>query len=281
MEKSLTWMEGATQYAVRYSAIYHKAAATRTRHRQIARDFGEVVGDKPLGEISLEDVERYVARRVEGRSAWTVYGELVKLRSMWRWLKKRQFVRRSPMKGLPRFRRPRVDPRAPALEVVRRLRAWLGEHGHKFQLQLLLLVLSIGLRVREMLALRVDDVSLEDRALSVRNIKPPYAVKVIRLNDDAYEVLKERIDQVGDGLLFRSRTGRELLRWNVSKRFRTLAKRAGATTVTLHNLRKLFASQNGRKYPERMLMQITRHDTSESVSHYCQIDETPMPVLIR
>lgn len=278
---TLTWGEGGALYLSQYSALYH-SPTTQQGHRALVDRVAEIVGSKALDDIAPEDIERYLAtRKAAGRSPWTINDELVKIRSILKWLRQRKHVRRNVARIVHRLRvgDPK-DPYAPELQEARKLIAYLGERRQTRQLRIVVLVINLGLRLREILRLRAEDVDLEKQLVSVRNIKTD-RVDYLGLNPIAMEILVALLSERRTGLLLPSKSGQELLRWNVSKRFRQLAKRAGCPRVTFHNLRKFYSTVNAQIVTEQVWVRLMRHrDPRVAHAHYLKL-HPPTPTEIR
>lgn len=274
----VTWGEGTAVWTELYASVHHKAESTRCKDARVIRDFAS--GSTPLASITPAHVEQYVARRAAGGlSAWSQRDDVMRLKSIWRWLRKRRYVRHRPFKGLKLVDQPEVDPRPPAIEHVRTLRQYLAAHNLTMYLRLVTLAANVDLRVRELLAMTTADVRLDGDppVLTVRGVKPPHYVDTIKLNTEALNVLRPLVWEVGSGLLFRTRDGMPLHRCVVSHMLARYADRAGVPGVTFHSLRKLCSTKNGERYTDRQLMLITRHRDVKSVGHYVR-PECPMPV---
>lgn len=272
-----TWSEGAKQYDQLKSASYH-ARSTRKKHQRVASDFDKIVNGKPLEEVSLGDVELYVAGRLAlGRSRWSVHDDIVKLRVMFRWLRRRGLMSHDPSEWLEPIHRPSPDPQPPALTTYKRFLRWLKAHGHETYAQMLTLVANLGPRLREMLRLTVRDVDLFGRTVAIKSVKPPYRTEKLDLNAPAYRTMKTLVAHAEGGLLFRTRTGREIHRRNAARRLQQLTGRAGVSGITFHSLRKLYGSRNGERYTDRELMRLMRHSSTGSLGHYIRV-QAPLPV---
>jgi integrase len=130
------------------------------------------------------------------------------------------------------------------------------------------LAIHTGLRQGELLALKWDDVDLEDGSLRVRrtltiikngpiftSLKTTSSRRSVKLNSKATEALKSHlerqlgeIDRIGslwceNGLILASETGEPLNRHNLTRRsFKPLLKRAELPEIRFHDLRHTCAT---------------------------------------
>lgn len=110
---------------------------------------------------------------------------------------------------------------------------------------LLVLLLNTGLRLAEVAALQVDDVTLNGRSgeVQVRQGKSRKA-RAVPLNKDAREAVQAWLDARPEGdcvALFLSQKGGALSERAISERVRELAERAGLKSASPHTLRHSFA----------------------------------------
>ena len=144
-------------------------------------DFSLFAGDvRAAVEIDAPTLQSYARRMREGqgRTPSTVRRRLASIRAMFRWLEKGKLVSPSPFSGLDlSVRLPRRLPKALATEETSRLltRARLearsrGAEGHDSLMAHFVVVtlITTGLRIGELTAVRVTDVSLSEGCIQVR-----------------------------------------------------------------------------------------------------------------
>ena len=109
-------------------------------------------------------------------------------------------------------------------------------------------LLATGLRISELLGLKVGDVDFRNRTLKVRASKTAKGVREIDLSENDLKVLKEQIASLSDsndstGILFRSQKGKALNDRNVTNRvLNKVIRETGLPHFTFHDLRRTHAT---------------------------------------
>jgi integrase len=150
---------------------------------------------------------------------------------------------------------------------------------------LYVLAIHTGMRQGELLALRWDDVDLEDGVLRVRGTKTARSRRTVKLSKTALEALRdhlthqlEEIDRMGGryqdrGLVFATEVGTTLNRHNLTQRsFKPLLKKAGLPEIRFHDLRHtcatiLLKAGQHPKFVQEMLGHATIAITLDAYSH--------------
>lgn len=207
---------------------------------------------KPPDQVSARDVLEYLEhlRRERGNGDAAVNRALTILRSFYRAIVAMGHLepRANPLAGFPAIKAtPRKLPVTLHTEEVARLLA--GPRGDTLiglrDRALLALLYGTGVRASECASLRVGQVDLEHRAISVRG-KGGHE-RTIPLNEQLVQVLRLYAQVRGAALpaapFFRSRFGRPLSRGAIYERVRTCARRARlAKPLSPHRLRHTFAT---------------------------------------
>lgn len=110
---------------------------------------------------------------------------------------------------------------------------------------LVLLIFNTGLRSQECADLKMKDVDLESRVLSIKFGKGNKNRRV-GINDEAFTLLKQYFDnrpKTKSQNVFVFKNGKPISREALAQRFSRLAKRAGLD-ASLHSLRRGFATKN-------------------------------------
>lgn len=194
-----------------------------------------------------------------------------------------------------------VDP--PSLKPVRPPRAWRAKEATRFlevarresrYYPLFALMLGLGLRVGEALALRWED--WEEERLHVRHTmnlrtgelgppKTPNSVRTLYLAPEFQVMLakhreKQRLEAaaakrwVDHGLIFPSRVGSPTSYRNLMRHFRALADKAGVPAINLHGLRHTYTTQALRVLPPKVVAEVLGHaDVQLTLQVYQQLQE--------
>ena len=135
-----------------------------------------------------------------------------------------------------------------------------------------------GMRRAEVIALRVGDVDLKARTVTVRHnvsageehITKGRRAAALLLSDRALAVLKPRVeDRSLDEYVFATLKGGRLDPDALSRRFLRAAKRAGLSGFTLHDLRHSTASLLARAgYSQTDVQHMMRHAKSSTTERY-------------
>jgi integrase/recombinase XerD len=207
---------------------------------------------RPLGDLKEEDVRFYfLGKKQRGMSARSLRRKASSLRGLYRFLQKEGHVDEDPTELLE-VPRPGVPlPRDLTLDEVDRLLAQPDPAealGIRNQAMLELLY-ATGLRVSELLALRLQDLNLEvGYVVAYGKGKKE---RLVPVGEVALEKLKEYLTSVRPGLVksrkvshvFLNRSGKGLSRQGFWKLLNRYALQAGISSpVTPHVLRHSFAT---------------------------------------
>ena len=207
---------------------------------------------RPLNQVKDEDVRFYFLKKKQaGLSARSLRRKSSSLRGLYRFLQKEGYMAEDPTQLLevPRLGAPL--PRDLSLDEVDRLLAQpdpsepLGLRNRA----MLELLYATGLRVSELLALRLQDLNLEVGYVVAYG--KGNKERLVPAGEEALEKLKEYLSTVRPGLaksekdahVFLNRSGRKLSRQGFWKLLHRYALQAGITSpVTPHVLRHSFAT---------------------------------------
>jgi len=223
-------------------------ASYRSDLTVFARWFTESAGEAfRAAAITPTDIRDYRAHlmTVEQRQPATVNRRLAALRRFSLWAKAAGLIAEVPtesIKGVP------ASPRSPkALEKreVDRLIRVVERSGNKRDLAIVMTLRHTGVRVGELCALRLGDVSVSDRkgALTVRSGKGA-KFRSVPLNADVRHALAVYLavrPRLADDHLFLSRRGGGMSTQAVHELVTKYARQAGLADVSPHTLRHSFA----------------------------------------
>jgi len=176
-------------------------------------------------------------------------------------------------------KRPKRLPVVLSKQEVGRLLAAVKNQKHKLILSLLY---SAGLRVSEVVKIRVEDVDLDSKVLWVRQGKGGKDRQSI-ISDKLIGDLKVRISQLqlGEYLFSGQRPGSYLSTRSVEKVFQKALKNAGIKKLaTCHSLRHSFAThllENGTDI--RYIQELLGHRRLETTQLYTQVSSRKLKAL--
>lgn len=205
--------------------------------------------DEPFSAraVTPTDVRDYRAhlRTVQRRAAATVNRRLAALRAFFRWAKGKGLIAELPtdeVKGVPL---PRRAPKSLLKRDVDRLLRAAEREGNKRNLAIMLLLRHTGLRVGELCALHVEDLSISDRKGSVRvHSGKGDKDRMVPLNADVRAAVSAYLKvrpTTSTTHLFIGQRGDPLQEQAVQNLVHKYAARAGLEGVTPHTLRHSFA----------------------------------------
>ncbi len=138
------------------------------------------------------------------------------------------------------------------------------------------LLASTGIRASEFCDLRIEDVDMTTRILTVQVGKGGKQRRV-GLNDEVINLLQEHLtsreDKQAEDYLFLNRFGEKMDRSGLLNRLRRLGKKAGIQ-VSPHALRRAFVTINANKGRSLVMLQIAcGHADIKTTRSYCQTSE--------
>lgn len=231
------------------------AANTLDAYGRDLADFvswAEGEGERRATALTEDDLRLYFARlRRRGISARSVARKISSVRGLYRFWARSGTTSADPTQRLDAPKAPRGLPRDLSLDEVERLLAQPDPNGPlgARDRALLEVLYATGLRVSELVGLRLQDVNLEVGFVVAYG--KGRKERLVPLGDEARERLKHYLASVRPGLcgtrkvpqLFLNRSGRALSRQGFWKRLHQYALQAGvASPVTPHVLRHSFAT---------------------------------------
>jgi site-specific recombinase XerD len=200
--------------------------------------------DKPLHDISFREIEQFIDQQhQQGLASTTINRRLYALKHVFDFLIEHQILNVNPVKPSHILRRGRTLPKALPQEQIEQLFA----HIHvAMDRTLFLLMLRCGLRVSEVVQLKVSDIDWPQQALRIEQGKGRKDRRVY-LSADAVASLRECVQRrpsgvPGDAVFWnQKRPNRPLSVKAIQKKMARYANAAGIT-ASCHSLRHTFAS---------------------------------------
>jgi len=246
----------------------------------LERFLAEVYEILHMEEISPGHLRAYLGeQKKRGIASETIHRTYGGLRCFFKFLKRDEIIEKNPMELVEKPRRERHLIRPMSQD---QMRALLAQPDPKFYLgrrnkAMMLLMMDSGLRLSEVLSLRLCDVDLAGGELIVmgkgrKERRVPFAA-VMREALKAYLKKRSRIRKGGD-LVFVNRRGGRLTRRHVQITVRRYGRNAGikGVRVSPHTLRHTFATQYIRNGGDPFSLQaILGHSTLEMVRNYVNL----------
>ena len=203
-------------------------------------------GRLPLLDISREHVSREVRKwENNGLKRRTIDRHLAVLRAIMNMAIADDLIMKSPVRQIDRKKAER--PHRMALEPEQQadlLRAARGHYEPFFYI-----ALSTGCRISELFELRIADVDLKGRRLSIRNSKTAAGVRVLTLSETDIKKIQQHLVTMGrvnadpNEPLFVTPRGNALNYSNFRNRvFLPIRKAAGLDDLQVHDLRRTCAT---------------------------------------
>jgi len=225
---------------------FSHAPKTKRRRDQILRlHVLPVLGQVPIRSIRTSHLRTLVASwQRKGLAPYTVRNHIANIRPIFKLAMNDGLITKDPCQGLQLDRPVGRQPVILDQEQCRMLLASVDDHYRRMFYTLL----ATGLRISELLGLRVGDVDFRASTLKVRASKTAKGVREIDLSENDLTVLKEQIASLSDssdstGILFRSQKGKALNDRNVANRvLNKVIRETGLPHFTFHDLRRTHAT---------------------------------------
>lgn len=229
--------------------------------------------DKPLLDVTHQDVARFLIEHQHGRGAATDNALRSTLRCFFQYCENVGYVERSPARLVQRARTSAPPPRglseaeqARLVAALNRARSWEKRRDRT----LFLTMLGTGIRLGSALALCVDDVDLDAGVMQIRGKGGLRAT--LPISAEVRALLADWIDH--DGSLFPSRSGAPLSSRQAQARFAMWCRHAGIRSASPHSLRHAFALALLRKTGDISIVQraLAHRSIASTVVYACADD---------
>lgn len=243
--------------------------ATATKARTILVTFGEAANVKRPSDIAERSISRYVtALRENGRKVATIAGNLAHLKAAIQWAVDHGFLA-----AMPKIKPPKVPTKIPRTITREQFDAILERAPSGLWRAFLETAWYTGMRRNELLSLVWESATAapwldfaRSRVIIPAAFNKSDTDQWIPLHPDLAAILLPL--QKSSGVMFPlSLSERE-----VSRKFTTIAKRAGVTCC-LHDLRRTFGTRYAPNVPAQVLQRLMRHaDIKTTMAFYADLD---------
>ncbi len=270
---------------------YLREVATLRRFLSGGRGSETVAGERGGGPafacwsaVTTSDLRRYVAARLPGRKGTTVARSIAAIRTFFSFLGAQGAVRGNPAAGIAGPRREdRLPEFLPVDEMVDLLRSLpAGGELEKRDAAILELLYSSGLRVGELVALKREDVSMDEGTARVTG--KGRKVRIVPVGTKAMRALKAYLEARGsaktasgneaaEALFLNARGGRLTARSVARILERALARAGGARRLSPHGMRHSFAThllESGADL--RAIQEMLGHASLSTTQRYARVN---------
>lgn len=239
--------------------------------------FSEVV-KKPLNKIDSDDIRKYI-KQESNIAEKSLARKLSSLRTFYDFLVKKDYISSNPMDGIDGPKIGKYLPDVLTVEEVEKLLDLEPKDNFTFRNRCILeLLYSTGLRITELVSLKLENIHLEESLVKVMG--KGSKERIVPLNDITTEYLSKYIKEIRPDMLKKTQTdyvflnnhGKVLTRQAVFKMIKKRADDIGLKKdISPHTLRHSFAThllQNGADI--RFIQELLGHSdigTTEIYTH--------------
>src|SRR5437870_13037327 len=257
--------EFAEMYLEREGPLLKSIRTERNRVLAWAREFG----NRPLGQITREEIEAWRRERMTTSRPATINRDLSRLRRMFSLAVEWGLLEESPMKSMKFLRENNARTRYLSLEECQRLIAnCIAPHIRA----LVGVALHSGMRLGEILNLRWYDLDFASGFILVRDSKNGES-RHVPMDATLFALFRAYPHRPSTDLVFSSSSGGHIV--DVRTGFQNACKRAGLIDLHFHDLRHTFASQfvmaGGDLY---ILKEILGHKSITMTQRYAHLSPT-------
>jgi len=223
---------------------------TVVAYRETLEQFLEVAKEGGFADdvrkIAPEQIYTYLSWvRKRGVSDHTLHRRHREVRFLFVWLERLGYVKGNPFEHIRNLKLPQKVIRPISAEDIQKLLSapFPSEFLAARNKAIILLLLDTGIRLSELIGLRLEDLDADTQRLHILNGKMKKQ-RVVRVGDTALQALQRYIEIRGDrtGQLFLSKHGRAIRPNSIRVMLRRLAERAGVPHVNPHKFRHTFAT---------------------------------------
>jgi len=242
--------------------------------------FKEHFKDKSLKNIDNNDLKKYIQNLNKCMTAKSVSRNISTLKSFYKFLLLEKYINKSPLTNIVM---PKIKKDLPKVlteeEVIKLLDFKLNDHYDYRNKAMIELMYSSGLRVSELINLKISDIDLELE--TIRIFGKGSKERIIPLGDYAITALKEYIiyyrpallKEKNNDYLFPSSRGEAMTRQAFFKNLKKIAKEQNIkTNFSPHTLRHSFATHLLKHGADlRSIQELLGHSDISSTQIYTHI----------
>jgi site-specific recombinase XerD len=237
--------------------------------------FSQSTGDRPIGQISVQDVDSFIQQQCQkGFTPKTINRRLTAISALYTYFSEQDESLVCPViKGRHQLREPKRLPRPVPLEDLRRFFAVVDDPRDR---AMFVLMLRCGLRVGEVAALHINDLILKDDQPRMLVNGKASKQRIVYLSNQAQQVLKAYLavrPRCPDEHVFLSYQLKGLSTHAIQMRLEHYRSEAGLN-FTCHQLRHCFGSDlNEADMPLTSIQTLMGHESIETTMKYVQIND--------
>ena len=242
--------------------------------------YDKFLNKKNILNISKEDIINYLKNERKVKSDKTVNHNLIVIRNFYKYLKKENIIKNNPAVELELPKTKKTLPKILSIEDVDKLLDISLETKYDYRNKAILeLLYSSGLRISELVSLKIQDIDLIDNIIRVsgkgskERIVPfgDYAAKFLEIYINNYrnELIKNKVNDY----IFLNSRGYNISRQAIFKIIKNILKEKNINVdVSPHTLRHSFAShmlENGADL--RSIQELLGHSDISTTQIYTHI----------
>lgn len=251
-----------------------KSKGTIYQYSRKLMRFCDYIGNKSLKEITTFDIRRYLANEKErGLSNVSIDNIRAVLTAFYVWLTAEEYIVRNPCLAVHPIKcakEKKIKFSSLDIDALRNSCKSLKERA------LIEFLLSSGVRVSELVALRVDDINFASRSVHIFNGKGGKE-RYTYIDQLAKNYLVKYLteSEITCGALFQNQHGKHCTTSGIRYILNTIANRSGIENVHPHRFRRTFASNmNARGMDITDIKELLGHESIETTMIYLDIDST-------
>lgn len=227
------------------------------------KEFLEFIKKEPL-DVKEEDIKYYISEKLLKHSASSINLFLASIK----------FAYLSLLKLDPtlNIKRPKKEKKLPKVLTKNNIKSLLEHLTNRKSKLMISLIYACGLRVSELVHLKISDLDLTNRLGHIRQSKGRKD-RAFNIPEFLFEDLKEQISiQEGKECLFTGHSGKKLSTRNIQKIVSSASKRAGFSGVHTHTLRHSFATHLLESNVDiRKIQELLGHSDLSTTQIYTQV----------
>lgn len=249
-----------------------KSNGTIAQYKRTCLKLAEATG-KTFPEIGVYDIRFFLANeKSRGLYARSVENQRANLSAFFQWMTQEELIPKNPCLNIKPIKYT-DEIRLPFSEVE--IDALRGACNTLKERAIIEILLSTGIRVSELSALRVDDINMHTMAVHIRHGKGDKA-RITYATNVAMKHFTTYLDQRSEGgeLAFYNAQHNALLSGGVRYILKTIASRAGVENVHPHRFRRTFASGlAARGMPVQEIQLLLGHSNVNTTMEYVYVND--------